>query len=133
MSELLVRVVDKINTDFYLNTKCTKRGDVIVVRPDGWAWGSQELANPEWMILRLPKVPIEEAEAMLGSEKHTDPTHPSKTLQRRAVKLDVDRLSTDGVAVINAPFMNVDSFRAFKVVKTPIIDPAMFGESHNIF
>lgn len=34
MAEFLLRVVDKINPDPYLNTKCRKRGDVVAVCPD---------------------------------------------------------------------------------------------------
>ena len=55
MSELLVRVHDKINEDFYLNCQCTKRGDVIVARPDGWPWGKEELANPDWRNRKPPQ------------------------------------------------------------------------------
>lgn len=58
--EILLRVKDK-------NTKnrkefdwvATKRGDIIVVMPDGHLWGTAELSNPEWRIIRLPGVPWE--------------------------------------------------------------------------
>jgi hypothetical protein len=127
MSELLVRIVDKINPDFYLNTKCTKRGDVIVVRPDGWAWGSEELTNPQWTILRLPNVPLTEAEALLGPEKNADPSHPSHTLQRRTSHLDLDHLPA------NLDTLPLQTFQALKLRKQPVVDPAVFGEAHNIF
>lgn len=90
MAELLVRRVDKTHTDFYLNTKQTKRGDVIVVQPDDWPWGIKELSHPEWIIVRVPKVPMEEFEGLLAAEPETDPKNPSRTLQARAFKLDLD-------------------------------------------
>lgn len=92
MAELLVRVVDKVNEDFYLNCQCTKRGDVIVVQPDGWGWGLEELKNPDWRIIVMPELSLAEAEAMLAPELPVDPLNPSKTLQRRAFKFDLSTL-----------------------------------------
>lgn len=90
MAEILVRVVDKVNEDYYLNCGCTKRGDVIVVAPDGWKWGVEERANPEWRILSLPQYSVEDLQAFLAPEKETDPSNPSRTLQKRGFKFDVD-------------------------------------------
>lgn len=57
MAELLVRVVDKVHpTDPDKNLQCTKKGDVIWICPDGWNWGREELANPEWRIMKMPGV-----------------------------------------------------------------------------
>lgn len=57
MAELLLRVVDKINPHCPIkNRLCTKRGDVIHVARDGWPWGSDETANPHWVIVKLPGV-----------------------------------------------------------------------------
>lgn len=50
MSELLVRIVDKGGDAL------TQAGDVIAACPDGWGWGRMELANPEWIIIRVPGV-----------------------------------------------------------------------------
>ena len=47
--EVLIRVVDKGVAD-----DCSKAGDVIAICPDGWAWGTQELVNPDWRIIRVP-------------------------------------------------------------------------------
>ena len=57
MAELLIRVVDKIHpTDPDKNLATSKKGDVISVCPDGWNWGREELANPEWRIVKMPGV-----------------------------------------------------------------------------
>lgn len=152
MAELLIRVTDKINSDFYLNTKCTKRGDVIVARPDGWNWGKDELSLPFWRIVKIPAMDLATAESFLAPEVDADPKQPSKTLQRRVVKFDLDNvnlpdafkqcIADDKRAV---PFLvlkelpqNVSDpqkeaafpasdFAANKVVKQPISDPAVIG------
>lgn len=94
MAELLVRVVDKTNPDDPM--KCatfTKRGDVIVVQPDGWVWGKEELENPHWRILKIPGMSISEARAFLGEEMPTE--RPllfvrQPMLQARQFKIDLD-------------------------------------------
>lgn len=56
--ELLVRLLDKENKeDTRLDAGCTKRGDVIVARPDGWSWGDKELEHDFWMIVKIPGLP----------------------------------------------------------------------------
>ena len=56
MCEVLIRVVDNVQTDPILNAQCTKAGDIIHVAADGWPWGKEELINPEWRIVKLPGV-----------------------------------------------------------------------------
>lgn len=90
MAELLVRVVDKVGPDVYADAKLTKRGDVIVVCMDGWAWGTEELGNPAFRILRIPGVEPDALSWLLVGEPESNPQQPSKTLQRRAFKLDLD-------------------------------------------
>ncbi len=128
MCELLVRVNDKVNRDdFYLNCGCTKRGDVIVACPDGWNWGKQELINSDWTILKFPKIPVSVAESFLGPEVNIDSTQPSKTLQPRAVKINLDLLPQDVTVMASADLL------ALKVIKAPIPDPAIIGVTPNIF
>lgn len=56
MAEILLRVVDKTNEDKALDAQCSKRGDVIVVKPDGWPWGTEELKSDFWRVVKLPGV-----------------------------------------------------------------------------
>lgn len=88
--ELLVFVQDKIHDDFYLNTKFPKRGDVIAAQMDGWKWGTEELADGRFRIIRVLGLSIDDAQMLLSSEIDIDPKNPSRTLQFRAFKLDVD-------------------------------------------
>lgn len=90
MAELLVRVVDKTNPDPLLDCKLTKRGMVIAVQPDGWQWGFEELANPDWRIIRVPGVDPSQFGGLLAPEPEIDPQNPSRVLQRRAFRLNLD-------------------------------------------
>ena len=46
--EILCRIVDKSARE-----DASKRGDVIAIRPDGWAWSNEELTNPDWRIIQV--------------------------------------------------------------------------------
>lgn len=137
MAELLIRVVDKISDDFYLNTQLTKRGDVIVAQPDGWAWGKLELSNPDWRII----VVAGEADDFVGlvaPEPETDPLNPSRTRQRRAFRLDLESraLSAEIASHIADDARATAKIELAKTVldtatvrKPVIADPAVIGDS----
>lgn len=137
MAELLVRVIDKINDDFYKNCQCTKRGDVIAVKPDGWLWSSEELRNPDWRIIKTSST-VEECKSFLKSQEDgkliTDVTK-SKTLLKRAVKLNIDDtiISTvlktsisDNSRSIKIDFQLID-INSIKIVKDFVVDPNIKG------
>lgn len=134
MCEMLVRVVDKVNDDPYLDAQCTKRGDVIAIQPDGWVWGTEELRNPEWRIIKIPGVPVVQAASFLGPEMDLDPANPSRVLQRRAFRLDVDALPDPrgqmGDSKRRNPLHRVnmghDALMALKVAKPRLVDPNVF-------
>lgn len=91
--QLLVRVVDKINPkDPVKNAQLTKAGDVIVYKPDGQEWGTEELNNPDWRIIHVPDMTEEHAISLVSSELPVDLHNPSHMLQRRAMKLDIKKL-----------------------------------------
>lgn len=93
MCELLVRVKDKVSPDPYRDVKLTKRGDVIVVMPDGWAWSSEERTNPDWRIFKWPSESIANASALLSPELpigQWPENAPDPMLQRRGFCLDVN-------------------------------------------
>lgn len=96
MCEMLVRVVDKTNSDPLLDAKCTKRGDVIVIQPDGWVWGSAELTNPHWRIVKIPGLTVSSCLGFLGPELNTDPNNPNYRLRKRLFKLNLEALPDPG-------------------------------------
>lgn len=94
MAELLVcarnLAQDRGYVDKELDSKCYERGDIIVVMPDGWQWGSGETGDSRFRILKIPGVTVAQVQAHMGSETDIDPQNPSKFLRRRAKALDLD-------------------------------------------
>lgn len=89
MAELLVRVIDKINADETLNLQCLKRGDVVSICEDGHTWGTVELANPDWRIVTIPGVAVEDLEGLLMPEIDVDSKAPTPK-RRRMFNLNLD-------------------------------------------
>lgn len=132
MSELLIRVIDKVGSDPYLDAKCLKRGDVVVVVDNGWLWAKEELTAPYWRILKLPNVSVTVAEAFLGAEFDIDPAHPSKVLRRRAFSLDLVNWTNQVLQWIAddtraVPFRTANiseaNLLALKLPKVRLVDP----------
>ena len=133
MCELLILALNKVSPDPYRDSKLYKRGDVICVQPDGWLWGKQELANPLFRIVKVPGVSLEQASAFLGSEHDVDPTNPSRLLQNRAFRIDLDALP--GAAALTDqkrknPLHKVTltavQLLTFKIAKEKLADPNVF-------
>lgn len=103
--ELLVRTKDKIGTTPELCAQCTKRGDVIVAMPDGHNWGTKEIANPDWRIIRVPDLGDSRAKALVAAEPLGLSPHPRK----RGMRLDLDALgdATEFTAEQIAAFMKL--------------------------
>ncbi len=135
MAELLVRVVDKINHDDpYLDAKCLKAGDVVVVCPDGWVWGREELANPEWRIVRVPGLTVEQCAGFLSEEPETDPTNPNPMRQRRGFRLEIEHGRFDQVRIetrkqrrMHRLNLSLGELMAHKVAKPKLDDPNVFN------
>ena len=132
MAEFLVRVIDKINQDIYVDCGCLKAGDVVAICPDGWGWGNDELTSPAWRIVAIPAVAVVQAQAFLATEPAIDPNNPSKMLRRRGFRIDYSLLpaawqtwiadSTRAVP-IKSYGGKVTQALALKVAKTPLVDP----------
>jgi hypothetical protein len=60
--EVLARIVDKGAAE-----DCSKRGDVIAVQPDGWAWSQEELTNQDWVIISVSSLLDTDRDTMLKS------------------------------------------------------------------
>jgi len=61
MAELLIKATDATNPDAIKDLRgCYKKSDVVVVKPDGWKWGKEELNKEKFYILRVPDKAVEE-------------------------------------------------------------------------
>jgi len=66
MAELLIKASDNFNPDPVKDLRgCYKKGDVVVVKPDGWKWGKEELKKEKFYILRIPDKKPEELERLV--------------------------------------------------------------------
>lgn len=141
MAELLVRVHDKVGADLYRDCQCTKRGDVIVVCPDGHVWGEQEKRQPFWRILRFPRVAVSQASTWLSEEPDIDPRQPSRTRRRRLFRINLDALpvsiqpylADDRRSAPSAALqLRLADLEAVIERKAPILDPAILGEPRHV-
>lgn len=144
MAELLVRTVSKVNpTNAHRDAKLTKRGDVIMVCPDGWGWCGDELKNPHWRILKWPSITVSEASLFMSREIQTATNPfvgiylPDPLLQARGYHLNLDhgklpsglRKYLDDETRKEPFFVMPADFdiNDIKVKKTKRIDPHLIG------
>ena len=99
MCELLVNLVDTSNPDPLMDVGCYKAGDVITVQEDGWLWGSMEVGNTNWSIVKLPGAPAKSFLSLLNGQAAPNPLAPSPMLQLRAASLDLAALGLSAPAV----------------------------------
>lgn len=137
MCELLVRVVDKINNeDKYLDAKLLKRGDVVCIVEDNHDWSEAERTSPEWRILKFPKLSVDDMQSFIMPQPEKDPTNPSRLLQRRAIKIDLDNplfgiqpRFTQLTRVVDTTLGDVSlkEISALKEIKPYLIDDDIFS------
>jgi hypothetical protein len=133
--EILFCIRGKQNTDFYLDIKLPKRGQVIDVQQDGWQWSERELTNPDWRIVRV-SIPRIEAEALKSPEPKASPDHDTRLLRKRGFRLNVDFASLpQGVKnfllddVRSTPIGSITTTRLREIVtaESPVSDPRIIG------
>ena len=61
MAEFLIKAVSAANPDPAKDLMCYKRGDIVVVMPDGHPWGSGERDINKFLIVQVPDMSREEA------------------------------------------------------------------------
>jgi len=87
MAEFLVKAIDAVHSDPVKDKQgCYKRGDVVVVMPDGNVWGKAE-GLPKFVIVKVPGLPVDQARKYVESE--ADATGDN-IITRRKFKLLVD-------------------------------------------
>ena len=70
MAELLIKSSDTTNPDPVEDLRgCYKKGDVVVIKPDGWKWGKEELKKEKFYILRIPDKKPEDLEQLAKEDE----------------------------------------------------------------
>jgi hypothetical protein len=115
MCELVVRITDKAGA----NPQTDQIGDIIAARDDGFQWGSRDLSNPQWRVVSLPGVPVEDYTDCLVSVYGLEDT----MIQYRAMGIDLNsiavvsaRLTSEPSPVVLGP-AEQQQFAAAKYVK----------------
>lgn len=90
--ELLIRIVDKtLSGNAEIDAQRTRAGDVIVVMPDGHIWGTEEILNPDWRIVRVPGLSQAEALSLVSPETATA-FGDTRRLRKRQMSVDLEQL-----------------------------------------
>jgi hypothetical protein len=88
MDELPAAIVNKMTPEEFANYQARgQKGDIVVVRPDGWEWGNDE-GLPRYVVVKVPELSYEEAKVYEESL-----TEEGKVLRKRKhsfSKTDVD-------------------------------------------
>lgn len=137
MCHLVFFVRDRANPDdVFKDARLYKAGDVIESLPDRWNFGSQDLANPDWRILFVPDMTVEEGHQFTGQEFNVSSKNPTDMLRRRRVRIDLAALGATSLAEWLAddsrkePIASIDAatLMGAKRIKEPITDPRIIGE-----
>lgn len=91
MAVLLIKAVDAVNDDPAKDASgCYKRGDVVVVLPDGHQWGRKE-GPPNFFRLKIPGLSVAEAEELMAAEVDVE----GNAITRRARRLMADSIPAE--------------------------------------
>lgn len=98
MAEFLIKVSDNMHNDPVKSLRgCYKRGDIVVVMPDGHAWGKEE-GLPLFYIVKVPGLSVALVRNLLAGEPDfLDPTGKG-IIKRRAWTLNL--------SLVPAPVLN---------------------------
>jgi len=70
MAELLIKASNTTNPDQVKDLRgCYKKGDVVVVKPDGWKWGKEELNKEKFYILKVTDKSVEELQFLTKEDE----------------------------------------------------------------
>lgn len=90
MAELLV-----VARDFTDDKVLPKKGDILVVRPDGWEWGKCE-CPPDFVVVKLKGVKEEDVKHY--EQSLVDTTNPEKPVVVKQQKYSIDIATVDDCA-----------------------------------
>lgn len=82
MAEMLVFAVNRTHPNPVKDRRgCYKRGDIVVVKPNGWGWGTEETKAPKdggvFVIIKIPGVSVASIEKYTASDSIQDGFEPN--------------------------------------------------------
>lgn len=127
MAELLIKAKEPWNNDID-TPKMTKdelvafnarsrKGDIIVVRPDGWKWGSEE-CPPRFVVVKLKGVAVEDVKHY--EQPLMDNSNPPVMLKRRKYAIDVATVDTCAVEIGGVKEVVKATFDTKLITKTAV-------------
>ena len=70
MAELLIKACDATHEDEVEDLRgCYKKGYVVVIKPDGWSWGKEELNKEKFYIIRIKDAKPEDLQYLTQSHE----------------------------------------------------------------
>ena len=97
MCEILVKAIDHAHIDPYKDKAgCYKRGDPVVVMPDGHEWGRKECL-PKFYVVKVPGLSVEVAKKYIQVEEDG-----GRPITRRLYRLNIDGLKLGDKEVLEA-------------------------------
>lgn len=105
MAELLIKAVDARHSDPTKDARgCYKRGDIVLVRPNGFEWGRLEVLPPAqggvFVIIKITDVTPNQVRNWIRNNWETDP-EADDTTRRRRIKIDADSLPAGVRSTLN--------------------------------
>ncbi len=99
MAELLIKAWSATHPDATKDRRgCYKRGDIVVVKPDGFEWGAAETL-PDFVLVKIPGVTVDKVQALTGMQTEDDAGTPLTdengapiTYRRRRWRVLVDNI-----------------------------------------
>lgn len=111
MAELLIKAIDATHSDPGKDFRgCYKRGDIVQVRPDGFAWGRLELLPPadggKFVVLKITGVTPAQVRNAIRNRWGIDPDSEDEDqaigpVRRRRIRIDADLLPANVRQTLN--------------------------------
>lgn len=92
MAELLIRAANNATAHTNATLELSgayKRGDIVVVKPDGWLWGSAE-GPPVFVKVKIPGLAVNTAESWIA--RQVSDVDPTITIKRRLWGVKVESI-----------------------------------------
>lgn len=132
MAEILVRWTDNTHADPAKDAWCYKRGDVVVVMPDGHEWGRKE-GPPHFRVVKLVGVAVDEVRETLLEpvrDLFMMDGDEMRAIGRRATRIDPARLRTaEATALDRDGSVTVSRARAEDLIRSKDSDAQPLREA----